>query len=57
MHPIFSEEALEALSSLSHGWPRIINNLCINCLLLGTQTKKELIDAEVVRLAARETGM
>jgi len=56
VHPIFSEEALEALASLSHGWPRIINNLCINCLLLGAQAKKELIDAEVVRLAARETG-
>jgi len=55
--PLFSEEALEAVSSLSHGWPRVINNLCVNCLLLGAQAKKELIDAEIVRLAAQETGM
>jgi general secretion pathway protein A len=55
--PFFSEEALEAVSSLSHGWPRVINNLCVNCLLLGAQAKKELIDAETVRLAAQETGM
>ncbi len=54
---LFSEEALEAVASLSHGWPRIINNLCVNCLLLGAQAKKELIDAETVRLAAQETGM
>ena len=55
--PLFSEEALEAVSSLSHGWPRVINNLCVDCLLLGAQAKKELIDAETVRLAAQETGM
>lgn len=55
--PLFSEEALEAVSSLSHGRPRVINNLCVNCLLLGAQAKKELIDAETVRLAAQETGM
>ena len=55
--PLFSEEAIEAISSLSHGWPRVVNNLCVNCLLLGAQAKKELIDAEVVRLAAQETGM
>lgn len=55
--PIFSEEALEAVASLSHGWPRVINNLCINALLIGAQAKKEMIDAETVRLAAGETGM
>ena len=56
-HRIFSEEAVEALASLSHGWPRVLNNLCVNCLLLGAQAKKELIEAETVRLAAQETGM
>ena len=54
---LFSEDALEAIASLSHGWPRIINNLCLNCLLLGAQAQKELIDAETVRLAAGETDM
>ncbi len=56
-HPIFNEEALEAIASLSQGWPRVVNNLCLNCLLLGAQAKKELIDEEMVRLAAAETGM
>ncbi len=55
--PLFFEEALEAVSALSHGGPRVINNLGVNCLLLGAQAKKELIDAETVRLAAQETGM
>lgn len=55
--PLFTEEAIEAVSSLSHGWPRVINNLCVNCLLLGAQAQKELVDAEIVRLAAQETGM
>ncbi len=34
-HQIFSEEAVEALVALSHGWPKILNNLCINSLLMG----------------------
>ena len=55
--PISTENALEAIASLSHGWPRVINNLCLNALLLGAQAKKEQIDAETVRLASRETGM
>lgn len=55
--PLFTEEAIEAISSLSQGWPRVINSICVNCLLLGVQRKKELIDGEIVRLAAQETGM
>lgn len=55
--PLFTEDGLEAIASLSHGLPRVINNLCINALLLGAQAKKEQIDAETVRLASRETGM
>jgi len=55
--PLFTEDGLEAVASLSHGWPRVINNLCLNALLLGAQAKKEQIDAEIVRLASRETGM
>jgi general secretion pathway protein A len=55
--PIFTADALEAVASLSHGWPRVVNNLCLNSLLLGAQAKKEHIDAEIVRLASRETGM
>ena len=56
-HPLFSDDALEAVASLSQGWPRPINNICINSLLLGAQASKELIDAEAVRMAARDTGI
>ena len=55
-HPVFAADAIEALGLLSHGWPRLVNNLCVNCLLLGAQSKQEVIEAEMVRLAARETG-
>jgi general secretion pathway protein A len=55
--PLFTADGLEAVASLSHGWPRVINNLCLNALLLGAQAKREQIDAETVRLASLETGM
>lgn len=55
-HSIFSDDAITAVASLSQGWPRVINNICINSLLVGAQTRKELIDAEVIRMAAGETG-
>lgn len=55
-HSIFSEPAIEAIASLSRGWPRLINKLATNCLLYGFQAKKEIIDAEVVRLAALDAG-
>lgn len=54
--PIFTSSAVEALALHSQGWPRLINTLATNCLLLGYQMKKEQIDEEVVRLAAEESG-
>jgi len=56
-HTIFSEEAIEAIASHSNGWPRLVNNLAVHCLLYGCQAKKEQIDADVVRQAAAEMGM
>ncbi len=56
-HPIFSERAIEALVSISHGWPRVLNNLCVHCLLLGAQAKKDLIEDDIVRQAGEEIGM
>ncbi|GAA0496905.1 hypothetical protein GCM10008986_24830 [Salinibacillus aidingensis] len=55
--PIFTEPALEAIALHSQGWPRLINTLATNSLLLGYQMKKENIDEEVVRLAAEESGL
>ncbi len=56
-HPLFRDDAIEAVASLSQGWPRLINNICVNSLLLGAQAGKEIIDAEIVRLTARDTGI
>jgi len=56
-HPIFTDPALEAIASLSRGWPRLVNKLATHCLLYGCQARKEQIDEEVVRLAAEEAGI
>jgi general secretion pathway protein A len=56
-HRIFSESAVEAISSLSGGWPRLVNKLAIHSLLAGYQARKELIDETVVHLAAEEAGI
>lgn len=55
-HTIFSDNAIEAIASRSHGWPRLINNLAVNSLLYGCQKKVQVIDEEVVLKAAQEAG-
>jgi type II secretory pathway predicted ATPase ExeA len=52
-HPIFTEVAMEGIASLTHGCPRLINNLATHCLLYGYQMKKEQIDEEIVRIVAQ----
>lgn len=56
-HEIFNEKALNAIAAVSKGWPRLVNLVAMNCLLYGYQAKKELIDEEVVRIAAEESGL
>lgn len=56
-HPIFSEAALQAIAGVSRGWPRLINNIAINCLVYGCQNSMQLIDEDAVRMAAIETGL
>jgi type II secretory pathway predicted ATPase ExeA len=56
-HTIFSDTSIQAIASLSRGWPRLINKLATHSLLAGCQAKKDLIDEEVVRLAATESGI
>lgn len=53
-HPIFTESALEAVSTRTQGWPRLVNQLAIHCLLQGYALKKAQIDEDVVRLAEQE---
>lgn len=54
---IFTETAIEAISTRSQGWPRVINKLTINSLLFGSQLKKEQIDEEIVKLAIEDNGL
>ena len=56
-YDIFTEPALEAIFSLSCGWPRMVNQLATQCLIYGCQTRKEHIDEETVRIAAEEIGI
>lgn len=56
-HTIFSDTAIQAITSLSRGWPRLINKIATHSLLAGYQARKDLIDEEVVRLAAEEAGI
>lgn len=56
-YPIFSEGAVEAITAVSRGWPRLINNLAVTSLIYGCQLELKYIDEEAVRQAAVELGM
>lgn len=56
-YDIFSSQAIEAIQSRSRGWPRLVNKLAVNSLLLGYQAKSEVIDDEIVFKAAQEAGL
>jgi len=56
-HAIFSESAVKAIHALTRGWPRSVNSLCNSALLAGYGLKKDLIDEEVIRLAAEDSGI
>ena len=48
---IFEDAALEAILNASDGTPRIVNNLCNSCLLIGDSGKSGMITAEIVMQA------
>lgn len=48
---IFEDAALEAILNASDGTPRIINNLCNSCLLIGDSGKSGMTTAEIVMQA------
>ena len=56
-HEIFSPEAVEAITSRSKGWPRLVNKLAVNSLLLGYQLKADLINDDIVFKASEEAGI
>ena len=51
---IFTEEALNGLYSASKGITRRLNNLITNCLMIGYQNRKEVIDDYIVMQAKSE---
>lgn len=51
---IFSNDALNALYNASKGNPRRLNSLIVNCLIIGSQERKEIIDDEIVMMAKSE---
>ena len=55
--PIFTTPALNALYNVSKAIPRRLNNLVLNCLMLGYQNKKQLLDEEIVRKAKNELDL
>jgi len=56
-HELFSEDALNALYSCSKASPRRLNTLILNCLLLGYQKEKKVIDSEIVMIAKGEMDL
>ena len=50
--PIFTAAAIEAIYDLSHGIPRVINNLCENCLIFGYGKQMRQIPVETIREVA-----
>lgn len=56
-YPIFSDTAVEAIATVSRGWPRLINNLAATSLIHSCQKLIKYIDEEAVRQAAVELNM
>lgn len=54
---IFEINAINALYSCCRGIPRRLNTLVINCLMLGCQEKKTIIDEEIVMNAKVEIDL
>jgi general secretion pathway protein A len=50
--PQFTRDALVHIADLSEGIPRTINNLCFNALLQTFHYREEIVDANMVRMAA-----
>ena len=47
-HEIFSDEAVGEVYRFSSGSARLINKLCIRCIIYGAQSKRRIIDDHMV---------
>ncbi|HYF94929.1 MAG TPA: hypothetical protein VD969_22165 [Symbiobacteriaceae bacterium] len=52
--PIFSEQAVSALATLTRGVPRLINAFCASCLLDARTRDHKVVDEASVRRVASE---
>ena len=54
---IFTNNAIYALYMVSKGNIRVLNVLIINCLIIGSQQQKEIINEDIVRLAKEQNEL
>ena len=54
---LINENAYEAISSSTGGYPRLVGNLVTQCLILTFQKQRDLIDEEIVFAASAEAGI
>lgn len=54
---VFEEAALEAIINASNGVPRIINQLCNKCFLIGNNKNVNIIDNEIVMAAVNDNEL
>jgi type II secretory pathway predicted ATPase ExeA len=54
---LINENAYEAISSSTGGYPRLVGNLVTQCLILAFQKQRDLIDEEIVFAASAEAGI
>lgn len=55
--PSFQSDAIKLIHTFSEGNPRVIVTLCRNALLFATQTKKSVIDREVIMQTIDKTTL
>jgi len=51
--PVFDDEAINLIQTVSNGSPRLINNICDNCLLVASSARCNLINQSLVRQAMK----
>jgi type II secretory pathway predicted ATPase ExeA len=54
--PYFPDDTIEGIHSYTGGIPRLINNLCDSCLLMGASRELNVIDNSVLSEAVRALG-
>ncbi|MDL2249624.1 AAA family ATPase [Lachnospiraceae bacterium OttesenSCG-928-J05] len=56
-HPIFDDNAIEAILNAADGTPRMISKLCNACLLIGDSTSSQTITADIVMKSINDNAL